>query len=90
MPNMSGKGKTKYEFSNDQLFENGKPMKNEAGLQAKPVEENTILINGRGQVLTSGNPDKKILKCVENRVEKEKSYADGWEDKIMSECQSKK
>lgn len=40
-----------------------------------------------GKFLLRGNPDKKILKCTENSVGKGKSYANGWEDKIISECQ---
>ncbi len=55
---------------------------------AKPASaaQGEILINGRGQVLTSGNPNKKELRCVHNLVDKEKAFADGWEDKILNFC----
>jgi hypothetical protein len=47
-----------------------------------------IFINGRGQVLINGNikPDKKVLRCVENLVEKEEKFNEGWDELILSEC----
>lgn len=47
-----------------------------------------IFINGRGQVLINGNgkPDKKVLRCVENRVEKEEKFIEGWDERILVEC----
>lgn len=48
--------------------------------------QGNILINGRGQVLVSGNPNKKELRCVHNLVDKEKDFAEGWDDKILNLC----
>lgn len=82
MPKVTGRGNAKYVYENDTIFENGKAIK-DASL---PPEEGEVLINGRGQVIVSGNPNKRVLKCVQDRVEKEKKYSDGWDDRIIEEC----
>ena len=51
-----------------------------------PPEDSDVFINGRGQVLVSGSPNKRVLQCVQDRVDKEKKFTDGWDDQIVAEC----
>lgn len=85
MPKMTGRGDTKYVYENEIIFENGKAIKG-TSLPLSPAEEGEVIINGNGRVLVSGNPNKKVLRCVQDRVEKEKKYDDGWDERIMAEC----
>jgi hypothetical protein len=61
-----------------------KPIKEESN----GASEGVIFINGRGQVLSSGTPNKNELQCVYDLVDKEKVFAEGWEDKILSICKN--
>lgn len=83
MPKMTGIGSAKYIYENNTIFENGKEIKD---VSLPLIEDGDVLINGRGQVLVSGNPNKKVLQCVYDGVEKENKYSDGWDDKIITEC----
>lgn len=87
MPKMTGRNNAKYIYLNGTLTENGKLIKDLAGLVPNDGE---ISINGRGQVLVSGNPDKRVLKCVHDYVEKERSYSAGWDDQIILKCNKSK
>lgn len=84
MPKMTGRGNDKYVYYNGILTENGQPIQDTT--IPSVVDTGEVMINGRGQVLTSGNPDRKVLQCVQDRVEKEKSFSEGWDDRIISEC----
>jgi hypothetical protein len=83
MPKMSGTGNAKYVYENDTVFENGRAIKDTA---LPSAENGEVIINGRGQVLVSGNPNKIVLRCVHDQVEKEKKYSDGWGDRIIEKC----
>jgi len=85
MPKMTGRGNAKYVYENETIFENGKAIK-DTSLPLRPAEEGEVIINGNGRVLVSGNPNKKVLRCVQDRVEKEKKYSDGWDERIIAEC----
>jgi hypothetical protein len=54
--------------------------------KAASNSQGEIMINGRGQVLASGKPNMKELRCVHNLVDKEKEFSEGWEEKILSFC----
>lgn len=83
IPKMTGLGNAKYIYENDILFENGKVIKD----TSLPLAENgEVLINGMGQVLASGNPNKNVLRCVYDQVEKEKKFSDGLDDRIIEKC----
>jgi len=82
MPKMNGRGSASFAYANDALYENGKLAK---GSQP-PLEEGDVLINGRGQVLTSGNPSKKWVDCVQKRAQQADESVSNWEEKVVAEC----
>jgi len=83
MSKMTGRNVVKYIYENETIFENGKAIKDTS---SQPEDEGEVIINGRGQILVSGDPNKKILRCVQNLVEKERRYSDGWDERIIAEC----
>ena len=80
MPKMGGRGNQSYVFENGIVLENGKPI------QVDVRSEGEISINGRGQVLVSGTPNPRQLRCVEDRVARERHFRDGWDDAILDAC----
>ncbi|MCE1184043.1 MAG: hypothetical protein LWW92_00355 [Rhodocyclales bacterium] len=82
MPKMNGRGSTSFAYENGALYENGKLAK---GSQP-PLEEGDVMINGFGQVLTSGNPSKKWVDCVRKRAPQADQNLNNWEEQVVAEC----
>lgn len=88
MPKNSTK-KVVFSYKGGSIYEGTKLIERISLRRAKSQESGQVFINGRGQVLVSGEPNKKMLQCVENLVEKERAYKDGWEDVVLKKCGAK-
>lgn len=66
-----------------------KPKMKATNEESAQSPEGVIFINGRGRVVSSGTPNKKELQCVYDLVDKEKGFAEGWEEKVLSLCKAR-
>ena len=86
MPKMRGRGEATYAFDEGDVFENGQLI---PGRTFRQPSDGDIIINGRGQVLTSGKPSPQQLRCVEDLVDKEIDHKDDWEDRVLEVCEKR-